>query len=117
MKLVSVIQISDSEWDELVIKTYGKPYCFQQQDDCKPRGIHGLTVPFNPADDFKNNKLPFKINGSKMGVSFQAWKNCTHKYQKIFWERNFYPHLQMVANDLYAQGIIQAGEYQIEIDW
>lgn len=22
------------DWDELVTETYGKPYCFQQQDGC-----------------------------------------------------------------------------------
>jgi hypothetical protein len=30
-------------------------------------------------------------------------------------ERNFYPDVQMVANDLYSKGLVAAGKY--EIDW
>jgi hypothetical protein len=29
----------------------------------------------------------------------------------MFWERNFYPNVQMVANDLHKKGLIEAGEY------
>lgn len=35
----------------------------------------------------------------------------------LFWERNFYPSLQTVANDLHERGLIEAGDYSIEIDW
>jgi hypothetical protein len=35
----------------------------------------------------------------------------------LFWERNFYPHVSMIVNDLHAKGILEAGEYGIEIDW
>ena len=52
-----------------------------------------------------------------MGISFQAWKNCTKKYPDIFWERNFYPDILTVANDLLAKGLLEAGEYRIKIDW
>jgi hypothetical protein len=34
-----------------------------------------------------------------------------------FFERNFYPDLQTVANDLYKRGLIDSGEYSINIDW
>ena len=34
-----------SDWDDLVEKTYGRTYSFQQQDGCKDRGIHPITVP------------------------------------------------------------------------
>ena len=38
-KTKKVVEVRD--WDNLVEKTYGKPYCFQQQDGCKERGsIH-----------------------------------------------------------------------------
>jgi len=36
---------------------------------------------------------------------------------RLFWRRNFYPCLQSVANDLYKKGLIEAGDYAIEIDW
>jgi hypothetical protein len=35
----------------------------------------------------------------------------------MWWERNFYPDVQMIANDLHAKGLLDAGEYVINIDW
>ncbi len=35
----------------------------------------------------------------------------------LFCERNFYPDLHTIANDLYERGLIEAGEYVINIDW
>jgi hypothetical protein len=49
-----VILMDLQEWDDLVIKTYGKPYSFQQQDDCRARGIYKLCVPCHDAEDFEN---------------------------------------------------------------
>lgn len=34
----------------------------------------------------------------------------------LFWDRNFYPCLQAVANDLFYKGLIGSGDYIIEID-
>ncbi len=112
-----VIEVSD--WDSLVVSTYSRPYNFQQQDDCKPRGTHHLTVPAT-ADDFENDTIPEEVNGEEMGVSFAAWLARTPGSgfnNELFWERNFYPDVQMVANDLHAKGLIAAGDYIIEIDW
>ena len=36
---------------------------------------------------------------------------------QLFWERNFYPDVQMIANNLHAKGLIEAGDYVIDIDW
>lgn len=44
------------------------------------------------------------------------WKK-DQSHINMFWERNFYPDLQTVANDLYKKGLIEAGEYTINIDW
>jgi len=118
--------VSMGEWDELVERTYGRPYCFQQQGGCKDRGVVHMTVP-DRACDFRNDTIPEQINGSKMGVSFKAWlardpnewngKLSDLNYVHMFWQRNFYPDAQMVANDLHAKGLVEAGEYAIEIDW
>lgn len=35
----------------------------------------------------------------------------------MFYERNFYPHVNMIAKDLHEKGLLEAGEYQINIDW
>lgn len=144
-----IVQVRD--WDNLVEKTYGKPYCFQQQEGCKGRGIHHLTVPSQwTGDSEMNDSIPEVINDEhKMGVKFDVWlkrdpneplnpskqqlKQCPYYHGKsendeikwkqdkshihMFWERNFYPDIYTVANDLYEKGIIEKGDYIINIDW
>jgi hypothetical protein len=129
MKIKTVQSIDVSDWDELVESTYGRPYNFQQQDDCKDRGIEHITVPDDP-EDFENDTIPEEVNGEEMGVSFKAWLARDPKQPlaaedewdrkhglQLFWLRNFYPHVSMVANDLHAKGLLPAGKYQIVIDW
>lgn len=127
MKFKNVKQIDVDDWDDLVTKTYGKPYNFQQQDGCKERGTEDITIPVDDTEYFKNTKIPFKVNGNKMGISFETWLNTnpedTRKHfeddyqNEVFWERNFYPHISMIINDLYSKGLLEAGEYEIKIDW
>lgn len=126
-KTKQVIDVGD--WDNLVESTYGKPYRFQQQDGCKDRGTIDITIP-DGAYDYENDTIPEKVNGDEMGVSFAAWLardpeqklDTEDKWDRehgaeLFWKRNFYPHVQMIANDLHAKGLIPAGEYLIDIDW
>lgn len=120
----NVIDLSD--WDDLVIATYNRPYSFQQQDGCQDRGMVHFSVPAR-ADDYENDTVPEEINGEDMGVSFAAWLARDPKewngdpddksFIDMFWERNFYPNLQMIANDLHSKGLIPAGDYAIDIDW
>ena len=123
------IVIDCSEWDELVEKTYGRPYVFQQQEGCQDRGVRYLTIP-DYAEDYEADSIPEVTNGNIMGVSFKAWLerdplqklNSKDEWDRehgleLFWQRNFYPELQMVANDLHSKGLIDAGEYMINIDW
>lgn len=141
MKTRTETIIEVSEWDKLVQETYGRPYSFQQQEGCQPRGLRRFSVP-DEAEDFKNDFVPEKVNGEEMGVSFEAWKSRDPKQlipdddscrgftptedeitsmrqhgTELWWERNFYPEFQTVANDLHAQGKLDAGEYTIDIDW
>lgn len=116
------------EFDELVTNTYGKPYKFQQQDGCKSRGNEHITVPCEP-EDYENDTLPENVNDEEMGVSFKAWLERDPKHVlsnpkdqmswsvKMWWERNFYPHVSMIINDLHSKGLLEEGEYVIEIDW
>ena len=117
------------EWDHLVETTYGRPYRFQQQDGCKSRGTEYFTVPCQPID-YENDTVPEVVNGDIMGVNFKAWlaRDPGQKIPKegsndlwdgtpMFWERNFYPDLDTVAQDLYEKGLIEAGTYTIDIDW
>lgn len=122
--LERVVDVND--WDDLVKTVYGKPYSFQQQDGCKERQTVYITVPDHPYD-FENDEIPEVINGAAMGVSFKAWlardpnvwngKDEDARSVDMFWERNFYPDVSMIANDLHAKGLIEAGDYAINIDW
>jgi len=128
-KQVTLIDLQD--WDELVSSTYGRVYKFQQQDGCKARGVVRLTVPeVDYVEDYENTSVPEVAGGPEMGVSFAAWLARDPKQilteegdygdgwrLELWWERNFYPHVSMVVNDLYAKGLLPAGEYIIDIDW
>jgi len=126
MKITQAQMIEVQEWDKIVTETYGKPYSFQQQDDCKSRGIVHITIP-DEAEDFENDTVPEIVNHEDMGVSFKAWlerdpktplEEETEQWSiNLWWERNFYPNVQMIANDLCQKGIIEKGNYIINIDW
>lgn len=126
LKVKNTKTIEVSDWDNLVIETYGKPYSFQQQDDCQSRGMVYITIPDeNFEEEEMNHFIPEVINGSVMGVKFDVWLARDPKTPfedgrddlDLWWDRNFYPNLQTVANDLHKKGLIEAGEYAIEIDW
>lgn len=122
---IRVIEVFD--WDKLIEETYGRPYSLQQQDGCKDRGAEYFSVPEEDFEDFENTSIPEVVNGKERGVSFEAWlerspdqpiENERDEWERtLFWQRNFYPHLQAVVNDLYKRGLIEAGDYQIDIDW
>lgn len=124
-KTQKVIDVSD--WDALVVETYNRPYSFQQQDGCKERQRVHITIPDEPYD-YENDSIPEVVNGEEMGVSFKAWLARDAKQPLssgredsfglgLFWERNFYPDIQMIANDLHDKGLIEAGDYVIDVDW
>lgn len=142
MKIKHVKLIECSDWDDLVMKTYGRHYCFQQQDDCRDRGTYNLTVPEEYDDSEMNDSVPEIVNHPQMGVKFDVWLSRDPKQPlaqdsdkdedkfsierikreddwkiPMWWERNFYPNIQAVANDLHAKGLLEAGEYVINIDW
>ena len=115
------------DFDALVEETYGKPYKFQQQNGCQARGVYYLTVPDPDAADFEDDEIPEVINGQDRGVSFTSWlKRNAEEWNgapedkrslHLFWNRNFYPAIEVLANDLHSKGLIEAGEYVINIDW
>lgn len=136
MKIKNVQMIDVGDWDSFVAKTYGKPYSFQQQYSYQPRGVFHITIPTKyTEDEDMNDEIPFKMNGNEMGVKFQVWldtsiEDINNKFEEVrgkpesyprqndtFWERNFYPDIHTLANDLHEKGLIEAGEYTINIDW
>jgi hypothetical protein len=123
-----VIDVGD--WDNLVKTTYERPYSFQQQDGCKERQRVEVTIPDEYAEDYENDTVPEVVNHDDMGVSFKAWierdsqqtLNSPDEWDRknglsMWWERNFYPTVEMIANDLHEKGLIEAGTYTIDIDW
>jgi hypothetical protein len=128
IKYKEVKTIEFNDWDRLVKETYGRPYSFQQQEGCKERQVFPLSIPSKfPNDDEMNDSIPEEINGEEMGVKFDVWlvrdPKQPIKDQKwewelgLFWDRNFYPDIYTLANDLYVKGLIEKGEYVINIDW
>lgn len=133
MKYTNRKVVNVQDWDELVQETYGKVYNFQQQNDCQERGTFTIKIPSEYTEDAEMyDSIPEVVNGVEMGVKFAVWlardpkeplKDETDDSRlsdwriDLFWERNFYPDIHTVANDLYKKGLIEAGEYDIKIDW
>lgn len=131
MKIKTEQVIDVDEWDKLVVKTYKRPYNFQQQNGCQDRGTRRITVPDAEACDFEATTIKEKVNGPEMGTNFAAWLARDPKMHlkdepesrqdqwmiDLWWARNFYPDIQMVANDLHKKGLLKAGEYTIDINW
>ena len=121
--------VDSNDWDDLVVKTYGKPYCFQQQDDCKSRGVFKFEVPYDSFEwEGVNETITEVVNGEEMCVKFASWLNTDpeeHKKRnnwedyelRLFWDRNFYPPFGSLVDDLHAKGLIESGEYTMNIDW
>lgn len=115
--------VSDSDFDALVEKTYGKKYCFQQQEGCRDRCQYSFSVPEKYAEDYDNDEIEIRVNGDEMGVSFKAWLAQEENFyvdefsDRLFWERNFYPSFEVLVNDLYEKGLIEAGDYILDVDW
>jgi hypothetical protein len=107
--------IDGDDFNSLVRETYGKPYFLQQQNYCM-RGLVEIAVPPEDLEDFENESL--ENPKEDMGVSFKAWleKEPEGDDYRVFWERHFYPSLDMVVNDLYEKGLIEEGEYYINLD-
>jgi len=127
IKTQKVIEVQD--WDELVQETYGRPYNFQQQHGCQSRGLVHISVPeeYTEDEDMHDSIPDDKVNGEEMGVKFATWLARDPKQELtedssswaigMFWERNFYPDLNTVINDLHAKGLLEEGKYVINIDW
>lgn len=100
--------IDSSDLDDLIEKTYNKPYCYQQQDGCKQRGNEYITIPFKYEEE---GDTTFKEWLEKKVSEKPDWE------EKLDWHRNFYPDLSIIINDLYKKELIEKGKYTLKIDW
>lgn len=119
--------VDHSALDTLITQIYGRTFSYQQQDGCKSRSRECISVPIPDPYDYENDTVEEVVNGNEMGVSFKAWlerdpnkplPTQRHDFELgLWWKRNFYPHIDMVLNDLYEKGFIPEGDYVIDIDW
>lgn len=125
-KIVRIVDVRD--WDNIVEKTYNRPYCFQQQDGYQSRGIFKISIPKDcesNLDHEMNLTIPEEVNGKMMGVKFKTWLEKDPNSDgfndklstQLFWHRNFYPDIYTLAKDLYEKGLIEPGDYIININW
>lgn len=127
METVSIFDLY--EWNSLVSGTYNRVYDFQQQDNCKGKGLEYFSVP-GEDNDYDNESVLEIVNGPEMGVKFSSWlaRDTAQLLEAsnsmspdleldLWWRRNFYPSLQSIANDLYKKGILSEGDYAININW
>lgn len=140
MKTRSINIIELEDWNAAIRGVYGKPYDLQQQDGFRSRGVLWLTVPDISGDEYMHEEIPEIVNHHKMGVKFRAWLGrdpskgipldpvfdfdspeergrSAALSLELWWHRNFYPDVRELANDLHGRGLLEAGEYGINIDW
>lgn len=114
-------------WDRLVEETYGRKYSFQQQNGCQDRGTYDIEVPCDFYEEDYVGDVPANRKTNDMCVSFSKWlerspdeplEDQEYDFElHLWWERQFYPPIEAVANDLYKRGLIEAGKYTININW
>lgn len=135
--LIETVKMIDvNNWNKFIQEVYGKPYNFQQQDGCKEEGLETFVCTTTEEflewgmeeTEYKATEIPFKVskNDEEMGVNFKTWLNTTpeetsknfktQSENELFWQRNFYPHIDMIAHDLYLKGLLEPGEYTINMD-
>ena len=133
LKIANVKYIELQDWNDFVSKTYGKPYNFQQQDGCKTRGIFRFNVPLDeddPSEDYMNDEEevmevmkshPHQRTEGVMGVKFAQWLERDTAdidwREELWWHRYFYPSIHMLIHDLHGKGLLEEGQYAINIDW
>lgn len=129
MNIKQVNLIEESDFSKFVQETYGRPYCFQQQDGCRSRGVFWITVPSKYAEQAEKemNDCDFEDTvRDTSGVKFNIWLKQEVRpdiyepeiwNERKKWHRNFYPNIDTLLNDMHSKGLIEAGSYVINIDW
>ena len=133
MEYETVKLIEEIEWSNFVSETYGKIYRFQQQDGFRNNGsYYRLNVPNYDTDEYMyHEEIPEIVNGDIIGAKFENWLERDPKQHlkarklirdeqwaiDLWWERNFYPCIETVANDLHSKGLLESGTYIIAINW
>lgn len=123
IKTLDLKIIDASDWSQLVKETYNLPYNLRWQDDGIEGGIIILKVP-TKGYDYDSTPENIDFNEGR-GISFKSWLTHNPKewepdfseipFLERFGKYNFYPHLEILANDLYQKGLLPAGDYGINV--
>lgn len=120
LKFKQINQIDSGDFDKFIRSFYKKPYCIQQQNGCMSRGAIEFSIPLINDDSILFNVELFDYLDDL--PSLQEWllKDPSEKVEgitflDIYWERDFYPKLSEILNDLYEKQKIVEGDYQIVI--
>jgi hypothetical protein len=127
LKFETTRYVRVDDFNRLVVETYGRPYILEQRDGCEPKFLFFAIIPSDGDEfDYPNESIPEKIDCEEEGVSFEAWlkrdpkqwkgPRREKKFLKKFWEEKFFPDAQMLFNDLNAKGLIESGNYIIDLD-
>lgn len=126
--------VEEGCWNFFIENTFNKgpyTYNFQQQDGCRERGPYLVEVPPSEEDlldgpELLNEEISYEVNGEMYGVSLETWLNTSKvdtasKLEKdylndLYWCRHFYPRINELVNHLYKLGLIEEGDFYIEID-
>lgn len=118
--------IENYKWSEFISSVYNLPYNYQQQNECQNTNFE-FNIPNDlEEEDLGSDSIPYEVNGKDECVKFDVWVNSklediskNFEYESdavIFYNRNFYPSIFQILNDLYNRGLIEEGDYLIRID-
>jgi hypothetical protein len=130
MKYETIKYVQVSDLDDFIEETYKRPFSFQQQFGCRARGTQYVKVPVKDVEEgyvLEGYVLEDIIKNEYGSVSLKDWleRDPTEQLSEsdsawtleMFWERNFFPNIEILFDDLFKKGLIEAGEYVINIDW
>lgn len=106
--------IHESAFSRYVTNHYGRPYHLQQQGDMMGQEVSTrFTVPDPEDGEWEGMEAPTLVDWLKATPPTDE-----HDRTEILrWERDYYPQLGAVVNDLHTKGLLDAGEYLIYAEW
>lgn len=114
-----VTLIWEIEFSDLVRKIYGRPYQFQQQGDMMGQDtIYRFSVPATPLGDHWQ-AVPFQqwLDADPPTPATDGGFDRDRFSEELRWDREFYPEVEDVINDLHRRGLIDEGEYAMHVWW
>lgn len=108
----TVKQIIYSDFNDLVMSTYKRPYNLQQHDYLGQNEVFNITV--YSKDDYSLEDV------EKMREEVEDWaksKAPEDFFEEIDFIRKNYPDLDSILLDLSIKGFISPGEYEILVWW